>query len=161
MRSVRRLGAGDDAWAVVLRSLVYSSRHLPLIGWLRAQTPPCPWDERVCEMAAYHGQVEVLAWLRAQSPPCPWGERTAFAAQESESVLHWLSLQPDAPPRTGFHVGISLRLPSLQLLVAARQQLPSAQLSTEWESDLMEGLVACGDTKAITWLTGAWAAAQS
>ena len=43
------VAATGDPWAGVLRSLVYSARHLPLVGWLRAQTPPCPWDERVGE----------------------------------------------------------------------------------------------------------------
>jgi len=34
--------------------------------WLRAQVPPCPWDDNVCSDTAEKGHLEVLQWARAQ-----------------------------------------------------------------------------------------------
>lgn len=48
--------------------------QLEVLQWLRAQNPPCPWDEGSCARAAEGGHLEVLQWLRARSPPCPWNE---------------------------------------------------------------------------------------
>ena len=39
---------------------------------LRAQEPPCPWDEYVCSKAAMNGHLEMLQWLRAQDLPEEW-----------------------------------------------------------------------------------------
>ena len=46
------------------------SGYMEVLQWLRAQDPPCPWDERTCACAAEAGNVDVLQWLRAQDPPC-------------------------------------------------------------------------------------------
>jgi hypothetical protein len=45
---------------------------LETLEWLRAQTPPCPWNERACEAAASHGQLETLRWMLTQPQPCPF-----------------------------------------------------------------------------------------
>ena len=47
---------------------------LNVLQWLRAQDPPCPWDEKICKVAAGKGNINVLQWLRAQDPPCPCNE---------------------------------------------------------------------------------------
>nr|UMO79004.1 hypothetical protein [Pandoravirus belohorizontensis] len=52
------------------------------LAWLRAQDPPCPWDESACSAAAWYadaGGFEVLRWLRAQDPPCPCDKHTLTA----------------------------------------------------------------------------------
>ncbi|AGO83693.1 hypothetical protein psal_cds_189 [Pandoravirus salinus] len=52
------------------------------LAWLRAQDPPCPWDESTCAAAAWYadmGGFKVLRWLRAQDPPCPWDKHTLTA----------------------------------------------------------------------------------
>ena len=43
-----------------------------MLQWLRAQEPPCPWDEDVCSKAAMNGHLEMLQWLRAQDLPEEW-----------------------------------------------------------------------------------------
>ena len=75
--------------------------HLSVSRWpafaaaaktLRAQDPPCPWDEEVCACAAATDELEILQWLRAQDPPCPWDEEAcARAAEHGHLVtLEWL-----------------------------------------------------------------------
>lgn len=49
-------------------------KHLKLLG--------CPWDERVCWMAAYGGHIHVLKWARSQNPPCRWDIMTVIWAKQ-------------------------------------------------------------------------------
>jgi len=51
------------------------------------------WDEDTCTNAAMSGDLEILQWLRAQEPPCPWDERSVCkfaAAAGNKNVLEWL-----------------------------------------------------------------------
>lgn len=66
--------------------------HLRVIQWLRAQNPPCPWNENVCEIAAERGHFEVLKWLRNQNPPCPWSTSTYKAAIKANhpDIAKWV-----------------------------------------------------------------------
>ena len=58
---------------------------------MRIQDPPCPWDERVCDRVAHHGDLEALQWLRAQDPPCPWNENRIMAgANHHLDVMQWV-----------------------------------------------------------------------
>jgi hypothetical protein len=70
------------------------------LQWLRAQDPPCPWEEETCSEAARGGHLDVLRWLRAQDPPCPWEERTCHAASQDGhlDVLRWLRAQDPPCP---------------------------------------------------------------
>ena len=69
-----------------------------LIGWLRSQSPPCPWDERACAAAA-SGAWAALVWMRGQDPPCPWDEGTsARAAAWSLEKLQWVRAQDPPCP---------------------------------------------------------------
>ena len=70
-----------------------------VLQWLRAQTPPAPWDEDVCSSAAGAGHLAILQWLQAQRPAAPWSEMTATmaAANGHEHVLQWLREQPNFP----------------------------------------------------------------
>jgi hypothetical protein len=43
--------------------------HLSVLQWLRAQQPPCPWNDWVCSSAAIYGHLHILQWARAQDPP--------------------------------------------------------------------------------------------
>jgi len=45
--------------------------NLPVLQWLRAQDPPCPWDESTMEFAIEEGQDHVIAWLHTQNAPVP------------------------------------------------------------------------------------------
>ena len=65
--------------------------HLEVLQWLRAQDPPCPWNEWTCRSAAGNGHLEVLQWLRAQDPPCPWD--TWVWREAAENVVTWLKTQ--------------------------------------------------------------------
>ena len=69
--------------------------HLEVLKWLRAQDPPCPWDESTCTAAAAGGHLEVLKFLRSQEPPCPWNMHTCTAAAEGGhlEVLKFLRSQ--------------------------------------------------------------------
>ena len=71
-----------------------------MLQWMRAQDPPCPWNERTCSDAAKGGHLHVLQWLRAQDPPCPWDERTCAAAAEDGNlhVLQWMRAQDPPCP---------------------------------------------------------------
>ena len=70
------------------------------VQWLRAQDPPCPWDEDTCKYAALGGHLEVLQWLREQEPPCPWDEDTCLGAADGGhlEVLKWLREQEPRCP---------------------------------------------------------------
>jgi hypothetical protein len=74
--------------------------HLEIIQWLRAQNPPCPWNELVCAYAVKGGHLEIIQWLRAQTPACPWDKDTSAYASASGNleVLRWLRSQnPPCP----------------------------------------------------------------
>ncbi len=73
--------------------------HLGTLQWLRAQDPPCPWDERKCEFAVEGCHLETLKWMRAQDPPAPWGETCEEAAAGNHlELLKWARAQdPPAP----------------------------------------------------------------
>jgi hypothetical protein len=70
---------------------------------MRAQDPPCPWDEQACNFAAHSGNLEMLQWLRAQDPPCPWDARTCTAATREGhlEMLQWMRAQ-DPPLLMGY-----------------------------------------------------------
>jgi len=46
-----------------------------LISWAWRELN-IPRTSLLTQLAAQDGQVEVLQWLRAQDPPCPWDEET-------------------------------------------------------------------------------------
>jgi hypothetical protein len=72
--------------------------HLELLQWMRAQEPPCPWNEDACIYAANGGHLEVLQWLRAQHPPCPWDIDFCLrvaVGESREEVVQWLRSHPD------------------------------------------------------------------
>ena len=54
-----------------------------------ARTNGCPWDRRICKLAAQGGHLEVLQWARANG--CPWDwETCAWAAAGGHlDVLRW------------------------------------------------------------------------
>ena len=45
--------------------------QLPIPRWLRAQKPPCPWDESACMSASLYGHWDVLHLLRLQIHRAP------------------------------------------------------------------------------------------
>jgi hypothetical protein len=40
-----------------------------VLQWLRAQEPPCPWDERVVAIARKRGHEQLLHWALAHGAP--------------------------------------------------------------------------------------------
>ena len=44
--------------------------HLEILKWLRAQDPPCPWDNTTCYFAAKRGHLEILKWIHVNGCPC-------------------------------------------------------------------------------------------
>jgi hypothetical protein len=72
--------------------------HLGVLKWLRAQDPPCPWDEWVCSCAAENGHLDVLRWMRAQNPPCPWDEWACIYAVGNGQLDILKWLRAQVPP---------------------------------------------------------------
>jgi len=73
----------------------------PMLSWLRAHDPPCPWDEetpRAVAWCASPADKVVLRWLREQDPPCPWDDDTtgALAWCGAGDTLAW-ALDNGAP----------------------------------------------------------------
>jgi hypothetical protein len=67
--------------------------RLEVVQWLRARSPPCPWDEEVCARAASSGRLPVLQWAAAAG--CPCGSKTLNAAIFSRRVnaIRWLCVE--------------------------------------------------------------------
>ncbi len=86
--------------ALLCEAVVYEGVDINVLQWLRAQDPPCPWNEETCGYAAVGGHLKVLQWLRAQDPPCPWDEETCSSAAENGhlEVLQWLRAQDPPCP---------------------------------------------------------------
>jgi len=81
--------------------------HLDVIRWARGLSPPCPWDTRVCWLAARGGHLAVPQWVRAPrdsrgvlGEPCPWNENACFLASVANhlEVLRWLRSQDPPCP---------------------------------------------------------------
>ena len=70
-----------------------------MLAWARGQG--CEWDARTTASAAAHDHVECLQWLRAQEPPCPWDERLCDWAIHNGSwaAVRWARSQgcPSSP----------------------------------------------------------------
>jgi len=71
--------------------------HLQVLQWLRAQTPPCPWNESACAAAAQGGHFEVLQWLNMQG--CSWDYETFHSAVTYGrfKMMSWLLLHEASP----------------------------------------------------------------
>lgn len=61
---------GNCSLSPVVLCMAAFEGHLELVQHLRRLG--VEWDERVCWMAAYKGNLNVLEWVRSQEPPCPW-----------------------------------------------------------------------------------------
>lgn len=71
-----------------------------ILRWLRAQDPPCPWDEETISNAVMYENYKMVEWLRAQEPPCPWSEKIINKAVENkiyEIVFLLRKLNPPCP----------------------------------------------------------------
>jgi len=67
---------------------------LPQAQALRAREPPVDWDHKTCEIAAQHGQLDMLLWLRAQRPPCTCRFRACLAATTKATKAKFLGQGP-------------------------------------------------------------------
>jgi hypothetical protein len=64
--------------------------HLAVLQWLRAQDPPCAWDqESVCLSAARYGHWHVRRWVLEATPRCPaWAARDRLNARLDAAVQY-------------------------------------------------------------------------
>ncbi|BCU03443.1 F-box incomplete domain containing protein [Pandoravirus japonicus] len=95
------------------------NHRTPVLAWLRAQDPPCPWDEGTCSAAAWYADVggsEVLRWLRAQDPPCPWDARTLTALAFRGTVEAFVWAYDQGAPCNGEVVHAAVSKGRLDLL---------------------------------------------
>jgi hypothetical protein len=71
------------------------------VQWLRSQTPPCPFDDKVFKEALLTKNVEVLQFLVADGAPCDWkltGDCESAIMSYDVNVLKWLcSLTTQCP----------------------------------------------------------------
>jgi len=65
---------------------------------LRAETPACPWSESACAAAAMGGHLEVLRWLRSRTPPCPWDTSACLGAAVFGHLVALRWLRKQTPP---------------------------------------------------------------
>lgn len=84
-------------WGVSASAAAAEAGHLHVLRWLRAQDPPCPVTDEVCEAAAGGGHLTVLHWLHQR---CPRGvQRSASGAAAAAArhghldILQWLKAQ--------------------------------------------------------------------
>ncbi|GFH44720.1 hypothetical protein CTEN210_01194 [Chaetoceros tenuissimus] len=67
---------------------------LAALKWLREHN--IPWDEKVCEEAATHGNLKALKWARENG--CPWDEETFHcAAQKGNMDILRYCIEHDCP----------------------------------------------------------------
>jgi hypothetical protein len=60
----------------------YAAKHLPVLKWLRAQNPPCPWNSHLTKEVAREGCFDTLRWVLTQDPPCPYSIDVSFEVVE-------------------------------------------------------------------------------
>ena len=92
--SVERLAwakASGCPWDARICSVAARSGRLEVLQWAREHH--CPWDEGTCYCAALNGHLEVLRWAREQG--CPWGRSMCVAASHNHpQTLAWVRAQP-------------------------------------------------------------------
>ncbi|AJF98371.1 hypothetical protein TW95_gp1637 [Pandoravirus inopinatum] len=136
--------------------------HVPaMLAWLRAQEPPCPWNERACSSAAWHTRnsgMEVLRWLRAQTPPCPWDARTLVALVCTASTVEaFVWAWDNGAPCDASVVGAAAREGRLDLLAVVLDRCGDATTprgSAVWTPRAFASVAHSDDPMAvITWLS--------
>jgi hypothetical protein len=51
-------------------TLMAAYPNMELLRWLRSQSPPCPWSDDLCEIAAGDDDDEVLRWSSDHGCTC-------------------------------------------------------------------------------------------
>lgn len=131
-----------------------------ILAWLRAQDPPCPWDEGTCSAAAWYADVggfEVLRWLRAQDPPCPWDARTltALAFRGTAEAFAWAYDQGAPCDSRAVYAAVSKgRLDLLALILDRRGDAKTPEGRAVWTSRVFGHIAYAKDPVAVgTWLS--------
>ncbi len=125
-------------------------RHLPVLAWLRAQTPPYPWDSSTCSAAAEAGSINTLWWLRSQDPPCPWGAGACAAAASRKRLdtLAWLRSQDPPCPWDAYTCASAARWGRFRTLKWLRLQTPPCP----WDVTACRKAAASGHLRMLRWL---------
>ncbi len=121
-----------------------------MLEWLRAQSPPVPWDACVCMAAAARGDISMLSWLRNQDPPAPWDEATTEVAAELPDMrtLIWLRAQDPPCPWDASSCEAAAGAGLTDTLVWLRGQNPPCPFS----QDCTVAAAACGSIETLQWL---------
>jgi hypothetical protein len=64
-------------------TLIAAFPSMELLRWLRSQSPPCPWSDDLCEVAAEDDEDEVLRWAAENGCTCG-GEHHPKAGDDDE-----------------------------------------------------------------------------
>ena len=87
LAGTRRVEQGMSVWVVTHRLREFCT-SVERLAW--AKKAGCPWVEKICSVAAFDGNLEVLRWA-ARDQRCPWNEDTCYCAAEGGhlEVLQW------------------------------------------------------------------------
>jgi len=162
------------AWGPCTR-MAAAHGHIDVLKWAIAQG--CPWGANTCSHAAVAGQFEMLIWLRAQTPPCPWNlapnggmvrtvqdtqyKRFAPLAASSGRLdvlkwVHYLDPQPGDPAPRWFYTETCTA-------AAARGDVPmltwlrggsrfNAQPICPWDANACTAAAKHGHLETLQWL---------
>jgi hypothetical protein len=124
--------------------------QLDVLRWLRAQDPPCPWDEMACAFAAQNGHLNVLKWLRSQDPPCPWNQiACTYAAEKGYlEVLQWMRAQVPPCPWGVWTCIRAAEKGYLEVLQWMRAQVPPCP----WEEQVCLVTARNGHLNVLQWV---------
>jgi hypothetical protein len=129
-------------------------RNLPMLMWLRKQTPPYHWNEFTSDAAAKNGDLKMMEWLRSQDPPCPWNEGTMQYAVKSGNLLlvRWMRSKngenAGACPWNEWACNCAAEngdLTMLQYLRLRSDQCP-------WDKTILEYAIKGGNSKMLEWI---------
>jgi hypothetical protein len=120
------------------------------LRWLRAQDPPCRWDEHMCSAAAGGGHLDALRLLQAQDPPCPWDWQTCSAAAEGGhlDVLRWVRAQDPPCPWDFVTCSMAAEGGHLDVLRWLRAQDPPCP----WGEQMCTRVASRGRLDVLRWL---------
>ena len=97
-----------------------------MLEWLRAQDPPVPFHEGICDSSCPDAKTSrMLSWLRGQDPPCPWDVNTTAAAAGNDiGTLQWLRGQHPPCPWDASSCAAAAKAGKLEILIWLRAQDP-------------------------------------
>jgi hypothetical protein len=151
------------AWDEAVSTLAARLGRIELLGWMRAQDPPCPVDAGACVAAVLSNRLETLQWLRdpANGLVAPWDADTCAIAAESEDrlgILHWMTRVTHPPcPWDARVPAAAARVGALLALVDVRAKHPHHRFmghrgACPWDATAANAAVDGGHLHVLQWM---------